>query len=208
MKFILLLLSLLNCATCLKYYQENIHNFGNFNPIHSYFAKPFTNFLDTHIYKMNVRKKLFNLYSENDSVIDLGCGVGLSTPPLKNAIGVDISNNMILQAEKNFPEKHFEIANIENFYPDEAFDYAQLSFVFHEIPQEKRKKIIERVKQYTKIGIFIMDISDTYTPSRSMISGEPFIKNYLEEINNDLKDFYKFNLIKDRVVIWALLKNI
>ena len=64
------------------------------------------------------------------------------------------------------------------------------------------------MKQYTKIGIFIMDISDTYTPSRSMISGEPFIKNYLEEINNDLKDFYKFNLIKDRVVIWALLKNI
>ena len=50
----------------------------------------------------------------------------------------------------------------------------------------------------------IVDISTKYTPSNIMLSGEPYLLNYLESIDNILSEFNKSIYIKNHIDIWRL----
>ena len=74
-----------------------IHSLGNhgiLGNMHAHAAPHITNLIDQKAYcGQNVRKLLHN----TNDVVDLGCGVGLSTP--KGGIGVDCSKEMIKVAQ-------------------------------------------------------------------------------------------------------------
>ncbi len=64
-----------------------------------------------------------------DSILEIGCGYGVSTwflnDKFKNVIGLDVSENAILTANKIFPEIEFVKSDVMNFFrenPDKKFD--------------------------------------------------------------------------------------
>ncbi|MBW2202398.1 MAG: class I SAM-dependent methyltransferase, partial [Deltaproteobacteria bacterium] len=77
------------------------------------------------------QKKYFKfLIPEDRSVLELGCGTGwlLASMKPKRGLGIDISPHIIEQAEKDYPDLEFKIADLEMLdCPDETFDFIILS---------------------------------------------------------------------------------
>ena len=64
------------------------------------------------------------------------------------------------------------------FQQDEKFGVISIMYAFHEIPFEGRQRILNEAKRLLTSGgiIAIVDISTDYTPSPSMLAGEPYGK--------------------------------
>ena len=189
------------------FYQFNpkIHNLGNVGLgglIHAELAHVSTRLIDRIAYSgRDVRKELLEDYS-GYSVLDLCCGVGMST--IEYGTGIDTSDAMINKAKQLFKNKKFEIGNAENYKPKNDIDIVTCMYAFHEMPEYAWKKIIENSLKIAKKEVVIMDISPSYKPSDMMLSGEPYILNYLKNFDKISQEyeFYKTNLINDKVTIW------
>ncbi|MCU0535769.1 MAG: methyltransferase domain-containing protein [Hydrococcus sp. Prado102] len=72
---------------------------------------------------------------KGDRILDLGCGTGQLTERIANmgatAIGVDNAPTMIAQAQQNYPDVQFEIADATNFTFSEPFDAVFSNAVLH-----------------------------------------------------------------------------
>lgn len=79
-----------------------------------------------------------------------------------------------------------------------------MMFLFHEVPQEHRINIIEKLKLIAREKILVVDISPNYSPSELMLTGEPYIKDYLKNIRGDLSDFDEEIIIANHVHTWSL----
>jgi len=190
-------------------FNPNIHNLGNIGLggfIHAEMAYFSTKLIDKISYNgVDVRSKILTGY-EKYCVLDLCCGVGMST--MENSIGIDTSDMMINKAKNIFPNKCFYIGNAENFKPEVEIDVITCMYGFHEMPEYAWKRIIENSLNIAKKEILIVDIAPEYIPSKAMLTGEPYIKNYLKNFNDVSKyyNFERYNFLKDKVTIWY--KNI
>lgn len=207
MKIIILLAILqgINSYNPVYYNNPKIHSLGNtgfFGKIHAELAPIATEGINLISYNgRNIRNEILQTIPSHLKVLDLCCGIGLSTKD--NSIGVDTSMEMLNKAYDLFPRKSFEIGNAETYYPLEDMDVTTCFFSFHEIPHLSRQNIIKRMKQYTKHKIIIVDISPYYNPKKIMLKGEPFLKEYLVNIRNDLYDFSEEILIPNHVHMWT-----
>ena len=208
MKIILYLLH--NIFTVLSlslpyYYNPDIHNFGNIGiggKIHAELGPLFTKMIDNIQYDgRDIRSEIMEPY-KNKKVIDLCCGTGLST--LDNNLGIDTSNEMLSVAKRYNNKCNFKYGNAEFFGNNKEFDIATCFFSFHEMPNYAHLNIIKNCKRIAREEIIIVDISPKYTPSNIMLSGEPYLLNYLDTIDNVLKNFNKTTYIENRVCIWKL----
>jgi hypothetical protein len=77
-------------------------------------------------------------------------------------------------------------------------------FLFHEVPQESRLNIIEILKSIALEKILIVDISPEYSPSNLMLTGEPYIMDYLKNIQTDLRHFDEEIIIDKHVHAWSI----
>lgn len=58
-----------------------------------------------------------------DRVLDIGCAFGRISPLFENYLGVDFSPDFIEEAKRLYPNKKFEIQDINNLpYEDKSFD--------------------------------------------------------------------------------------
>jgi len=188
-------------------YNPNIHNMGNhgfFGKIHANLAPIFTQTVNDKIYMTDIRQDIINMEDENKTFLDVGCGTGFSTSSNPGSIGIDTSFPMINKAKQLFPNKHFQPGNIEFWNTKNKFDIVTAMFVFHEVPQDSRKNIINKMKQIANEKIIILDIHTDYKPSKLMLGGEPYIEDYLKNIQNDLHEFEEKTLITSRVKMWYL----
>ena len=202
---------------CLKYnvpyYKDGrIHGLGNFGMggrIHAELAPSISKMIDMIAYDgVDIRNECFKEYVYGNSVLDLCCGVGLSTPSTSlNALnrGIDISKFMVNKAKSMKNNKQFFIGNAENYTPENftLFDVTTCYFSFHEMPKEAMLSIIENAKQITKKKIIIVDIAPNYIPPSTMLAGEPYLLDYLHKIRHTLGDFYEKPIIKNRVHMWT-----
>jgi ubiquinone/menaquinone biosynthesis C-methylase UbiE len=188
-------------------------------------------------------------------VVDLCCGVGMSTRALQNAfpnaeavVGVDTSKEMLAMAR--FMTEHlafmvplwnrvmkflgrrgveyadglsracgrisFAELNAEDTkLPEHSFDLVTIMYGFHEAPRAGRDKILREARRILKQGgkLAVIDISTDYQPSRSMLAGEPYVKEYQENIVKQLKQFKGFRLEKSKTIIpnhlnmWVLTRK-
>ncbi len=187
------------------YYNPDIHNFGNIGiggKIHAEIGPLFTKIIDSIRYDgRDIRSEIMEPY-KNKKVIDLCCGTGLST--LENNLGIDTSNEMLSVARRYNNKSNFKYGNAEIFGNNKEFDIATCFFSFHEMPNYAHLNIIKNCKRIAKEEIIIVDISPKYMPSNIMLSGEPYLLNYLDTIDNVLKDFNKTTYVENRVCIWKL----
>jgi ubiquinone/menaquinone biosynthesis C-methylase UbiE len=137
---------------------------------------------------------------EDKSVLDFCCGIGISTT--KNGIGIDTSSEMLNVAKRTYPNKVFYNSNSETFKPDKKIDVVSCMFAFHEMPQEAHIKIINNAIQIAKKEVVIVDIASNYVPKQIMLSGEPYLLDYLNNIDETLKSFNKTVYIDKHVNIW------
>ena len=187
------------------YYNPDIHNFGNIGiggKIHAELGVLFTKIIDNTAYnRIDIRSEIMEPY-KSKKVIDLCCGTGLST--LENNLGIDTSNEMLKVARRYNKKSHFNYGNAETFGNYKEFDIATCFFSFHEMPNYAHLNIINNCKRIAKEEIIIVDISTKYTPSNIMLSGEPYLLNYLESIDNILSEFNKSIYIENHIDIWRL----
>jgi len=218
MRFLLLLfINLFTYTLCFNIkhkdyykYHPDIHilgNHGHTGNLHSQIAPCVTKLIDNLAYDgCDIRNNILNNYGESNSILDLCCGVGYSTPFLKTnkySIGVDISKEMINKANNIWnTKKEFVVDDAETYYSPTKFDIVTIFFAFHEIPQYGRKKILDNAFDHASKSVIVMDISPNYKPSQLMLYGEPYIEEYLENIDDDLRNFDEHVLIQDKVKLW------
>lgn len=70
----------------------------------------------------------FNI-APNIQVLELGCGAGdlLASLNPRDAVGIDISPEMIRRAREKYPNLRFEVADAHDFVTEERFDFVILS---------------------------------------------------------------------------------
>jgi len=212
------------------YYDSRIHNFGNVGlggQLHSLLAPYATTMIDNKCYNsVNIRQYILSKYNQDfyknheklPKIIDLCCGTGTSTAP--NQLGIDTSEHMISkaildQAKKNqlslkaHTHTQFLIGNAENYGQQDEFDTATIMFAFHEMPNYAHHKIIKNTKKITKHDIIIMDIDPSYSPSKLMLSGEPYLLNYKNTIHKILTQhqFSYIEYIPKHVGLWIYSHN-
>ena len=219
-KLILLLLTHkinLTTAKSKYYYDRRIHNFGNIGlggKIHSLLAPYATKLIDDKCYNsVNIRqailsnynKDFYNKYERVPKLIDLCCGTGSSTST--NQLGIDTSLPMLsaAKAKAKLSNTQFIKGNAENYGQPQEFDTATLMFAFHEMPNYAHHKIIKNAKKITKHDILIVDISPNYSPSKLMLSGEPYLLNYKATIQDLLQkhQFTYLEYIPNHVGLWV-----
>ncbi len=104
-------------------------------------------------------KFLFNKAQNGDVVLDLGCGNGRFFKYLThtNYTGLDISEKMIEEAKKRFPNVKFICGNAISLpFPDNFFDKVYSIALLHHIPTEKYRKIVlNEINRVLKPGGFV-----------------------------------------------------
>ncbi len=77
-----------------------------------------------------------------ERILDLGCGTGQLTQEIAKrgaiAIGIDKAPTMISQAQKNYPNLQFEVADATNFHVEEPFDAVFSNATLHWIKEPER----------------------------------------------------------------------
>ena len=196
-----------------SYYNDpRIHNLGNVGlggHFHACLAPIATNIITQRAYGgFEPREWLHNELPEGRCV-DFGCGVGLSTRD--GDIGIDTSPQMINHARTIWGKnKTFMIGNIETWTAG-YFNAVTMSFVTHEMPRHARIKAMHNALTMTE-RLIVMDIAETYAPSRLMLTGEPYIKNYLKHMQTDINlisavhgaKVKKRELLEDHVTVWDM----
>ena len=208
MKIIFLLLNIINVRCLNYYYHPSIHNFGNIDlggRMHAELSPFFTKLIDKQVYNgKDIRKDIINPYSQK-KIIDFCCGTGFSTST--GQLGIDTSCEMLNVARKEHCGKYFDFGNAENYGIKDDYDIVTCMFSFHEMPTYAQKLIIKNAERIAKEEIIIVDISPDYIPSKMMISGEPYIIEYLDSIQTTLSEFTEFIYIAGHVSIWKKKLN-
>lgn len=206
-------------------YDPRIHNFGNVGlggKIHAQLARPITKVIDITAYDgVNIRNKIIKSFDyDADIISDWCCGTGTSTDALTshytsaNITSFDTSREMVDVAKKHCTDEvHFQIWDAEDISLTQRADLITIMFAFHEIPQEGRLKILENAyKNLMKGGkLLIVDIDLAYEPSSYMRSGEPYIDDYLENVEGDFiqvfGSFEKSIHVSGHVCSWTMTRN-
>tara|TARA_B100000035_G_scaffold276217_1_gene253730 strand:- start:11744 stop:12439 length:696 start_codon:yes stop_codon:yes gene_type:complete len=187
------------------YYDNRIHNFGNIGlggKFHAFMAPHTSKIIDKISYdNVNIRfKSIYNClpYTDNKNIriLDFGCGVGISSSSIQYAFpkakitGIDCSVSMLNNCPK-YKDIEFKKELVHRTsYNDESIDLINCMFLFHEAPSHGRKEIFEEINRILKPGglLNIMDIRLSYDPNRFMLSGEPFLLDYLDNFRDELSD--------------------
>ena len=96
--------------------------------------------------------------------------------------------------------------------PEKFFDLVTIMYAFHEVPENGRHKILEEARRLLKPGgtLAVVDITADYSPSKSMLSGEPYVKEYQKNIHNQIDKFRGFlrpryeTVVPGHVGMWLL----
>jgi len=215
------------------WYDPRIHNFGNIGFggwIHSKIAPYATVFIDNNAYdgkdvRKYAAKKIKKIHPKAKSIIDLGCGTGMSTQalysyfPRANVVGIDTSPLMLEVARERvqgfiykpyYIQDHAHNLGLQN----NSVDISTTMYMLHETPLHGIRDVLKEMNRVTKKDgmIVIVDIATSYVPSFMMETGEPYVHDYINNIVDLIKDAgIKYNrtltaesLIKGHVIMWIL----
>lgn len=235
------------------WFHPAIHTFGNVGftgGVHSVAAPLATKIIDTLAYEgRSVREEIGEMLrekvgSENKKIIDMGCGVGISTRALAKAfskpsntvVGLDTSREMLKmaklqtkyqRAKDRFSSRltnqkstlicpEFIRSNAESTkFEDGTFDLVTVMYLCHEAPRLGRYKIFREARRLLKAGgtLAIVDISPEYSPSESMLAGEPYVLEYQQSIHVQVQKITGFKdreykvVVPGHVGLWLSTRN-
>jgi SAM-dependent methyltransferase len=178
--------SYLNLINTPYWNNKKIHNLGNIGVlgnIHAMTAPIMTKFIDRTAYDgRNVREEVYN--SLDGCVLDMCCGTGFSTKP--GSVGIDTSLEMLRFSKLFNPGSEYCYGNAETFGSNEEFDTVSVMFSCHEMPSYAHINVIRNAIRVARKKVVIVDISLDYKPSDIMISGEPYIVDYIDSFQKTM----------------------
>ncbi|KAL3910979.1 MAG: hypothetical protein SGARI_001866 [Bacillariaceae sp.] len=246
------------------WFDSRIHTFGNtgfLGALHAAMAPLSTKVIDMvayagHDVRAEVAKQLSKtVRSSKANVLDMCCGVGISTRALREAfpesemvVGMDTSPEMITMANfltnhlgffkpiakffaqlkqirfsnkafkntRTFCRPTFSMGNAEQTeMPEHSFDLVTIMYAFHEAPKEGRDRILQEAYRILQPGgtLAVVDISTDYTPSDTMLAGEPYVLEYQKNIHRQLKSMRGFSkvryedIVPNHVGMWTLKRS-
>jgi len=144
------------------------------------------------------------------SVLDFGCGIGLSISPLSTAfprakiIGCDISNSSLLIAKSEHKQLSVSFQKTTTIASDSiycnAFDLIHVSCVLHHIPPIERKQIMKGLYTNCKPGgsIAIFEHNPLNPLTRKIVASCPFDEDAILLSMNETSELLKtsgFNVV-------------
>ena len=102
--------------------------------------------------------QIINLIEPNAKIIDVGCGTGRFSfsvsDKCKSILGIDLSKRNIERANLILSENHndkisFQHKSVSEIISEgkEHFDYAVMTYVIHEVDEEKRVTLLNEIAQ-------------------------------------------------------------
>ena len=141
---------------------------------------------------------------EPNSILDLGCGVGMSTFALQGIYpeakmtGVDLSPYFLTVAKyrnqtQSQPVDWIHAAAESTGLPSGSFDLVSACLVFHELPQTAAKKILIEARRLLRPGGYfaIMDMNPRSTIFQQM---PPFILTLLKSTEPYLDQYFTLDI--------------
>lgn len=113
-----------------------------------------------------LKNRLSQIIKKGDSVLDLGCGIGITTEHINSlgvsrVLGVDLSPELINYARETVKNIEFIIHDITTFYCNEKFDVISLCDVVEHIPRDRYEDLFKVIKNHIKReGIVFISIPD------------------------------------------------
>jgi ubiquinone/menaquinone biosynthesis C-methylase UbiE len=110
----------------------------------------------------------------------------------------------------------FMLRNAENTsLPNKSFDLVTVMYAFHEAPQTGRDNILKEARRLLSPGgiLAVVDISTEYTPSPTMLQGEPYVQEYQRNIHRQLLTIQGFerpkykDIIPHHLGMWTLKRS-
>lgn len=142
------------------------------------------------------------MMKKDTTVVDVGCGTGRfvfqAAEKFKFVVGLDLSSRNINKAKRllsktkvnNVSFIHGDAEELQN-YLEEKFDYATISYVIHELPENSRLKILNNLKAISNEIV----IGDYFVPQpynrrglanniAEVLAGKDHFYNYRNFVNN------------------------
>jgi ubiquinone/menaquinone biosynthesis C-methylase UbiE len=99
--------------------------------------------------------------------------------------------------------------------PTKSYDLVTIMYAFHEAPHVGRDKILKEARRLLSPGgiLAVVDISTEYTPSPTMLQGEPYVQEYQRNIHRQLANIQGFERPKYRDIVphhlgmWTLKRS-
>lgn len=166
---------------------------------HRYDGKIYDLFIVKNQLKYFSRVKQF--IKKDSKILDAGCGTALLALVLKelnvNYTGIELSEKNFLIASQNLAKHKIDgiiyLADVSDYLNsrDEFFDYAFISFILHEIDEEKILQIPQFIAKYSSYQILIDYSSNQENTfykfinlNVKLIAGKNHYKNFNNFINN------------------------
>ena len=100
--------------------------------------------------------------------------------------------------------------------PNKSCDLVTVMYAFHEAPHQGRDKILKEARRLLSPGgiLAVVDISTEYTPSPTMLQGEPYVQEYQKNIHRQLANIPGFERPKYRDIVphhlgmWTLKRSV
>lgn len=144
------------------------------------------------------------LPKQPQTIVDLGCGVGMSTMTLQDIYpqaqitGIDLSPYFLTVAQYRTQQQGREIswkhaAAEATGLPDASFDLVSACLMFHELPQTASLQIISEAKRLLRPGgyLTIMDMNPNSEVFRKM---PPYILTLLKSTEPYLDQYFSLDL--------------
>jgi ubiquinone/menaquinone biosynthesis C-methylase UbiE len=135
------------------------------------------------------------------TILDLGCGVGMSTFELYNSFpqakitGVDLSPYFISVAKHNARDKPIDwvhAAAEETGLPEQSFDLVSACLMFHELPQSAAEAIISEANRLLRPGGYLA-IMDMNPRSQVFQTMPPYVMTLLKSTEPYLDEYFALN---------------
>ena len=81
---------------------------------------------------------------------------------------------------------NFVQGNAEEWGETDSCDVATVMYGMHEMPQGARRRVIRNAMRIARQSALVVDIWPGFEPSPMMLTGEPFVLEYLENIEGDI----------------------
>jgi len=106
--------------------------------------------------------------------------------------------------------QHFEYGNAEVWGEDDCADVVTIMFGMHEMPGDARRRVIRNALRLARSKVLVVDIWPGFEPSPMMLSGEPFVLDYLANIEEDVDtsademqwDVSRIDVVPGHVRMW------
>jgi ubiquinone/menaquinone biosynthesis C-methylase UbiE len=124
-------------------------------------ASLFSKATGSHNHDHDFIQKFGNLFAKRSRLLDVGCGTGEIAFQLSETFGVDvaaidISDDMIALAQKNYPAIFFQNMDVCDIgFEDESFDGVFGYFVLIHVPKDKIPKAFSEIKRVLKDGGYV-----------------------------------------------------